>query len=320
VSAANERFPLLRGKLRSWDDLRAPLATEDKVHTREERIHRALTLTQFLDALFAAAEVFPVEIAECDHEADELEGNTVMQVRPRPDDDREALSKALNLQPPAKRFEAALLGDNVQEESWILTDSKTLGERKPHDTEWQFQKPINKPGKPKSYAFAGTSFVPSISEAYLISAGSVGRDVQLKRRLKALGGLKSHIELIKMLSDPRNQIMDSFDKFSEDAALKTLDIPKQEALRELIGTIPLYLIQGPPGVGKTRLVRDLVQRRFADEPTTRFLLTAQSNSAVDHLMDELDDALNKNTGQQKPLVVRCRSRESSETGPFEIGQ
>jgi hypothetical protein len=123
-----------------------------------------------------------------------------------------------------------------------------------------------------------------------------------------------------MLSNPRYQILDSFDKFSEDDALKNLDRPKQEALRELIGTIPFYLVQGPPGVGKTRLVRDLVQRRFADELTTRLLLTAQSNSAVDHLMDELADALRSNTAQRKPLVVRCRSRASAESGPFEIGQ
>src|SRR5258706_4936425 len=101
--------------------------------------------------------------------------------------------------------------------------------------------------------------------------------------------------------------------------MKTVNFTKQEALRELVNTIPLYLIQGPPGVGKTRLVRDLVQRRFAEEPSTRLLLTAQSNSAVDHLMDELDGAL-KNSDRQKPLVVRCRSRESSESGPFEIGQ
>jgi hypothetical protein len=320
VSAGNERFPLLGGKRRSWEELRDNLTTEEKVQSREERVHRALTLTQFLDALFAAADVFPVEIIEGDDDNSSEDGSSMLRVRPRPDADREALSTALNLKPVARRFEAALLGDNVQDEGWILTDSKTLGERKLHDTEWHFQEPMDIPGEPQCFAFTGPSFVPSITEAYLVPAGSVGRDVQLKRRLKALGALKNHIELLKMLSDPRHQIFDSFDKFSVDDALKTLDIPKQEALRELTATIPLYLVQGPPGVGKTRLVRDLVRRRFGDEPTTRLLLTAQSNSAVDHLMDELDESLRSDIGQQRPLVVRSRARESSESGPFEIGQ
>lgn len=318
VSTANERFPVQRGKLRSWEELRGKLREEERTYSREERVHRALTLTQFLDALFAAADVFPVELVEADIASDD--GSSLLSVRPRRDPEREALSDALNLQPLATRFELALLGDNVQDEGWILTDSRTLGERKPHDTEWHFHEEVMPPGQPKYFTFTGTSFVPAISQAYLVPARSVGRDAQLRRRLKALGALKNHVELLKMLTDPRHQIFDSFDKFSEDEALEKLDGPKRDALRELTGTIPLYLVQGPPGVGKTRLVRDLVRRRFGEESSTRMLLSAQSNSAVDHLMDELEDALKSEAGSRKPLIVRSRPRESSESGPFEIGQ
>src|ERR1700730_6309344 len=115
-----------------------------------------------------------------------------------------------------------------------------------------------------------------------------GRIAQFKRRLKALAALREHTDLLRMLVDPRRRIEDSQEPLDETGdSLKRRDDSKQKALREILATIPLFLLQGPPGVGKTYLVGDVVQRRFDDEPTTRILLSAQSNSAIDHLMSEV---------------------------------
>jgi hypothetical protein len=319
-SIAAKCLPRLRGKLTSWNELRRQLTIATAAPSRDQQVHRALTLTQFLDALYAAADVFPVQIMRQNEKADALDDDSVvLKLKTRRDSDRDALSNALGLKAAPIRMDAALLGDNVREEGWILTDTKSLGERSAHDTEWQFQRRQQKTGSAPEYVFTGPSSVPLLDDAFLVPAGSVGRDVQFRRRLKALRALKDHIELLTMLSDPRNRILDSHDKLKEDEAFNDLDVPKQDALRELTDTVPLYLVQGPPGVGKTRLVRDLVRRRFDDEPTTRILLAAQSNAAVDHLMDELD-ALLKNVPKEVPLVVRCRSKESANSdSPFEIG-
>ena len=174
-------------------------------------------------------------------------------------------------------------------------------------------------GKGPTFIFTGQSFVPIIAEPFLVPSGYVGTSVLFRRRIKALRALRDHIELLRMLADPREGIMDSHDTLIKDVAFSKLDGPKQRALENITTTIPLYLVQGPPGAGKTRLIRDLVRRRFEDEPTTRILLSAQSNAAVDHLLDEVGAVLGC-SNQGEPLVVRCRAKESTDAkSPFEIG-
>jgi hypothetical protein len=319
IGSAADRFPRLRGKLSSWEQLHRTLVDKLIEPSREELVHRALTLTQFLETLYAAADVYPVEIVPSDSAMLTPEGDTILRLRIRSDSERTSLSKALGLRSPAVRFESALVGDKAREESWILTGSRSLGERTPSDTEWRFEQIEKVGGKPPTYVFTGTSYVPLIVDPFLVPAGSVGRDVQFRRRIKALRALKDHLELLRMLTDTRGRILDSHDRLVMDDAFEQLDDAKKDALRQLTETIPLYLVQGPPGAGKTRLVRDLVRRRFHDEPTTRLLLAAQSNSAIDHLLDELG-ALLSHDPKAGPLVVRCRAKDSVDaSSQFEIG-
>jgi hypothetical protein len=316
---ANERFPRLRGKLSSWDDLRRAFEQTSAPPSREQIAHRALTLLQLLEALYAAADVFAVEVQDIPKvvEPDPDDGGHRLCVTLRADPERIALAKALELQPPAVRFLKSLDSEGVASEGWVLAEGRSLGERDPSDSEWQFQRVVSIKGQPDRYVFAGVDAVPYLRDPVLFVT-SVGRDVQFKRRLKALKALKEHQELLRMIVDPRRKIVESHDKLEEDEAFGKLDPPKQEALRQLTSTLPLFLVQGPPGVGKTRLVRDLVRRRFSDEPTTRLLLTAQSNAAIDHLMDELEEVLQAD-GKDGPLVVRSMKKDAVESrSPFDI--
>ena len=52
------RFPRLRGKLSSWEQLRQELEADQVKPDRLKRVHQALALTQFLEALYAAADVY----------------------------------------------------------------------------------------------------------------------------------------------------------------------------------------------------------------------------------------------------------------------
>lgn len=316
--AATESYPRLRGKLASWEDLRGKFEAESPQMTAEAKFRRSLSLSQMLEMAFAVADMFPVQILGTEEKHDD-EGGHFLKVKLRADPEREKLSRGLGLRSHAERLEQMLTTDDVREESiWSLTDIRQMGERGLSDTEWRFQEVREGKGEP-IYIFSGPGPVPLLDDAFLVPSGSVGQNVQFRRRLKALRSLGEHVELLRMLVDPRRRLFDSHDTVAEDEAFADLDTPKQEALREAVATMPIYMVQGPPGVGKTHLVRELVQRRFGEEPTTRLLLTAQSNAAIDHLMNELDATLAA-TGDHAPLVVRCRSKDKVDgSSSFEIG-
>lgn len=321
LSEAYEQFPRTRGKLRSWDEWREHFLRETTPPSPQQVTHKALSLLQLLEALYAAADVFPVQIVPAATDGSPAAADECrLRVRTRPDHERDDLARALKLKPPAIRLGDLLEGDGVKPEGWILSESKSLGDRSPSDTEWRFRQIEREPDRPDTYVFTGPQPAPVFREAYLLTEGSVGEDVQFRRRLKALRALAEHNELLRMMADPRSRIIDSHDSFIEDESFAKLDDPKREALREIVSTLPLYLVQGPPGVGKTRLVRDLVRRRFLDEPMSRLLLTAQSNAAIDHLMDELDAVLGTVRNEDAPLIVRCGGKDGQEAPTkFDIG-
>ncbi len=318
AAAASESYPRLRGKLSTWDDLRRSFEEETEPMTPEARFRRALSLSQLLEMAFAAADTFPVQIAGSAENVND-EGGLLLRLKLRNDPERKSLSKALQLKAPADRLEQMLVTDEMREESmWTLTDTRQVGDRGISDTEWRFNEIDDNHAEPV-YVFSGAGPVPILEDAFLVPSGAIGQNVQFRRRLKALRSLGEHVELLRMLSDPRRRLFDSHDLLDEDDAFRDLDVPKQEALREAVSTMPIYMVQGPPGVGKTHLVRELVRRRFAEEPTTRLLLTAQSNAAIDHLMGELDKTL-RSEGDGAPLGGRCRSKDKPDVrSDFEIG-
>lgn len=318
---ASDLFPRVRGKLMSWDEMRRDFGQINSPLSPEQTAHRALTLLQLLEAVYAAADAYAVELQPLpEHLRETAErGRDQLCVQLRSDPERMALSTALGLKSPTDRFVKLLEADGLGSEDWILSDARSLGERESTDTEWTFRQVIQRPGQPDVFLFDGPDAIPFLYEPIMVPA-SVGRDVQFRRRLKALKALKTHHELLQMIVDPRHHVLDSHDTVVEDAAFAKLDEPKQLALKQLTSTLPFFLVQGPPGVGKTRLVRDLVTRRFADEPTSRLLLTAQSNAAIDHLMDELAGVLRVNDSSG-PLVVRSSKRDAIEVpSQFDIGE
>lgn len=315
---ATQSFPRRRGKVQPWNDLIARTTPPDARKTELDRTHQSLALLLVLEMAYAAADIFPVEVVKASGVS---VGDTYyLHLAPRNDPDRAKLSDILEIDAPAARLSKILDGDEVREEGgWTLAEPKMLGEQSSSATTWHFVGRKEIDGR-ECLHFEGQVPVLQRVNAFLTPAGMPGRIAQFKRRLKALTALRQHTELLSVLADARARISDSHDPLDEtESAFKKLDKSKQDALREILATIPLFLLQGPPGVGKTYLAGDVVRRRFADEPTSRMLLSAQSNSAIDHLMSEMKAVFGRLDAEQRPLIVRARPVDDDESsGELEI--
>ena len=59
------------------------------------------------------------------------------------------------------------------------------------------------------------------------------------------------------------------------------------AVPHMLGYEPLYALQGPPGTGKTTVAVQALKTYFEKEPTSRVLVSAQSNDALDNIGEKL---------------------------------
>lgn len=303
----NKRFAVMQGKTPRWDQqLGKPLS--DLNSEGATRQYRALLLVQVLEALLIASEIWPVEIVDV---ADD-EGRTKLRLQFRPDEEREKLSTALGLDPPAARMREVLLGDQLQfEEDWKLTDVGVLGERDHEYADWRFEEAIETAGANCIYIFVGSAPRPIGDQLFLRKSSYQGTDRLLNRRVKSLLALREHAELLASLEDAGGAVRPTHEVPVRDSAFFQLDESKQSTLAEIYAAMPLYLLQGPPGVGKTRLVRELVRRLLSEDSSARLLLSAQSHDAVDHLLSEIAKDLPTLTAD----TVVVRSRPSDDKRP-----
>lgn len=301
ANEAARAFSRKRGRVSHWADLIGKSTPATEARTPSDRVHQAFALLLVLEMAYAVADIFPVDALPA--QPAETSDGYLMAIRVRADSERSSLSEILGLRPPAVRFKELIDAEILREaRSYSLSDSGALGERL-NETDWRFDRVSTQDGR-DTFWFEGSAPQQVSGAAFLAPAGMVGRTSQFKRRVKALKSLRDQSELLGMFVDRRLRLQESQDQLNDDAQFQDMDKSKQEALREILATIPIFLLQGPPGVGKTFVVGDLVRRRFEEDSTSRLLLSAQSNSAIDHLMDEVRDVFRGN-----PLMVRARSAD-----------
>lgn len=77
------------------------------------------------------------------------------------------------------------------------------------------------------------------------------------------------------------------------------DDTQREAVLEALHHKPLYLIQGPPGAGKTTVIVELIRQIIKRQKDVKILVTSQSNLAVDNVLEKLDEINQKDNSDLK---------------------
>ncbi|EMC7873026.1 hypothetical protein RZ571_000114 [Acinetobacter baumannii] len=214
------------------------------------------------------------------------------------------LSKALQKDNPASRFEEEIKNPLITE--WIISNKKPENKNsffsslKEIDRTDNFRLRIFYSHKNSNFEYyfytkIDSEFPESLDEVakyikdemYIYSKNLNGTFTSIIRKNKSLNNLYQNIPLIKSIITPREETKIFTKKIDYIESYNELDEPKREVFNNIFQTYPNYIVQGPPGVGKTFLIKNIVEQIFKNEPFSKVILSAQSHSTVEVLYNEI---------------------------------
>lgn len=306
VSLSESKVQLSNIVLNSWESLISELRCNSKIMPSHQALIDGFSAYHLTEIAYARSEIYPVELLKIDSDPGDAHSN-IVQFASRIDEEIEALSKSLGLRSPALRLQQLLVKDEAEREtiSWTLVSGKNFTEEE-QDIVLDFQSAFKLDDGEQIYEFITTSRELDCREFFIIPSSVQGTISQLSRRANSIDALANHAELMGMLSDPYQGITKSQETHQEHTSFHRLDESKKMVFKSVLNTMPLYLVQGPPGVGKTYLVTTLIQQIFAQEPDSRVLLTSQSHSTVQHLYQEVIKTYSCSASKiRQPLIISC---------------
>jgi len=276
----------------------------------------AFVFLHLIEALAREAETWTVIVRNREQKGENFYYYTVeIQL----DEERENLARKLKLGSLGVPFEDRFLDliDRHQEDDvdkWQVTQDPQKY-RLPDTGNWRYISYEKRRGsKASQFVFSGSEDF-YVGQELLLALGN--HEKQFRRTTELLIEFKSNLSLTELLSDPFVSLQNSHDKSPEFDS--QLDASKREALENIFEKRPFYLLQGPPGVGKTYLVTELVKQVLSSEPSSRMLISAQGHNAVDHIMTEICKEQESRSNVKQPLIIRSRNQNDiNKEEPFGI--
>nr|WP_145403241.1 serine/threonine-protein kinase [Paenibacillus xylanexedens] len=122
--------------------------------------------------------------------------------------------------------------------------------------------------------------------------------------------------LLEIIENPNSNLVSSNPIDVADFTHEDLDEAKKEAVKATLQS-DIYLIQGPPGTGKTKVISEIISQLLLNDPSTRILLTSQSNAAVDNALEATSRIVNNTSflrvGRKEKIGARLTDYQLDKT-------
>lgn len=284
-------------KKRDWSKLLSTFKSKNELDENVKNFINSILISQAIDIADYYSQIYSVEVV------DVLKNIGKIKIKLNIDLQSEEINRALCKKTISECFNK-FYRDNPDEE-WIISNVKPESKRdfySANDEENNdFRYRLFSSGFNKNYEYFLESKIDSenpikISEVaerinkhmYLYPKSLLGNYFSLLRKNKAITLLVKNTNLLNSLIFPKKNTKTYNSKLQYVNGYKELDDSKKEVFEKALNTYPNYIVQGPPGVGKTFLVKTLVEQIFKNEPYSKIALSAQSHSTVEVLSDEID--------------------------------
>ncbi|MGI4661841.1 AAA domain-containing protein [Klebsiella pneumoniae] len=292
--------------LLSWEMIFKDIGkTKNKRNEEHLRLLEGLTAVHITNIAYAKAEIFPVENISEESEPDNI-SSWIFKFIPKFDETTEELSKSLSIDSPSVRLEKIInSSENNDKVSWSLVDNNDFS-RVDEEILLEFYGYETDQDNQEIYSFISKKPLPEWRNFYIVPDSIEGTLRQITRHANTLDMLENHIELMNVITSPNSNLTVSNEDINAKDIMDSLDESKQRVFTKVLSTLPMNLVQGPPGVGKTHLVKAISKFIFKEEPNSRILFTAQSHATVQHLYHEVvKDLLTENKHTNDPIIIRC---------------
>ncbi|TWC77166.1 AAA domain-containing protein [Rhizobium sp. SJZ105] len=298
---ADERVRRLGHGAKRWNDLLSDPEASRQPH--DAPTWYALVLLEAFTLLREQFRIYPVQvIASIDSQEKDL-----VSVRLQPDPERDERRERLGLTKALTALQKEMRYDDGKP-NWTLSASEELVFSRERSPELSFDESSLIEGE-LTLTFT-TSHLPMQGERlFLRPRRDAGTERAIRRRLLNIVAARQNLELLRALDDPAQVALDDVlrEVAAPGSAVPNMDASKLSAWNSIVAGRSINVIVGPPGVGKTYLISNLVQSIMEKTPDARILVSAQNHETLVHMEKELRDIL----AGQASIIVRVEKSQVS---------